>query len=365
MKEERPKAREPERRAERQHLLDLLGQELPHRERSDLEGLGVVHELEGRPAVARLPEKVRAREAHRDEPTEPRIARREMPTQWRCHQGRGHARADEENADLVHEAEPRDGPEEEPEARLVALDDACEEEREERPEHQVEGVHRVVPCEGEVDGGQGHAERREALCESPPAQGHGEARAQQHQGRTRESRDGSQDPDRVAEEATRDPQHGYGKRRVVDVAPVEVVGAGEVVELVAEERVDGGRGQMKERGRRRYRDRDLRNPTRVSLVHLAPENPERRGERALRIISESDFDVASSSYCGAVFSGPKKAPSGTEPGKGMKAWATSQAIRKVLHEASSSTPTERLSGAWRGRGYCVMIGHSARPSVAR
>ena len=79
-----------------------------------------------------------------------------------------------------------------------------------------------------------HGERRKTLAEPPGPELPGEEPRDDHRGRARERRRQPDGHERIAEQrACRRGDHG-DKGRVVDIAPVEVLAAGDVVELVAE-----------------------------------------------------------------------------------------------------------------------------------
>ncbi len=154
--------------------------------------------------------------------------------------------AQPEHADLVEKPETEHHAQRGPARGRRTLDQPDDPPGRQRPEEDVERVHRVVVVERQVLGsGQrpGHGERHGpgASPERPRQEtddGDG--------GSAEERREQSQCEERIAQQGSRQPEAEDGERWVVDVAGRQVVGAGEVVELVPEVSVPRA-GQQVER----------------------------------------------------------------------------------------------------------------------
>ena len=184
----------------------------------------------------------------------------------RQHEPDGEPQPEQHRRVLVLEADPRDEAEEEPEARLAPHLDLDEDRGEAEPDQRLEGVHRV---EGEHDAEDRRRQERRAgerLPERPRAEPPREAGREPDRQPARERRGEAEGQPAVAQQRARDPQQEDRQRRVVDVSPVETVGARDVVQLVDEEPVEGH-----ERGAEPHREcrdaRDLGHPDAAHALH--------------------------------------------------------------------------------------------------
>ena len=81
------------------------------------------------------------------------------------------------------------------------------------------------------------AERGDALGETPAAEFAGEESGEEHHGGAGEGRGQTDAGEPIAEESADDSSDEGDERGLIDVAPGEVLAAGEVIELVDEEAV--------------------------------------------------------------------------------------------------------------------------------
>ena len=242
--EEQP--REPQGRRDRVHGEDLIQQEFPERDRRHLLRRRVAHELERGPAVPRLPQHVRQEEGGGDRPRDPRPGRGEPSTVRREQQADQQAAAEPQRADLVQEPEAQDHAEDEPVARGAGVERLDQHQDREGPEEEIETVHGEVPVGAEEDERERGAERREDLGVAPAPEPARDQPGEEHGRRSRERRHDAQGDERVAEGRPHHRQDRDRERRMLHVAPVEVLGAGQVVELVAEVPVARDRGELEE-----------------------------------------------------------------------------------------------------------------------
>jgi hypothetical protein len=147
---------------------------------------------------------------------------------------------------LVEQPETGDQAEQQPEPAIPGVDDADHDQGAEEPEQHLEGVHREEVEEEEVDRRDQRTERGDRLGRPPAAQFAGEpAGEKDHEGSGQE-RYPAEGGQRLAEELAGEPRQPGGERRVVDVAPGEVLAAGDIVELVPEPAIGVEGGEMKQ-----------------------------------------------------------------------------------------------------------------------
>jgi hypothetical protein len=111
----------------------------------------------------------------------------------------------------------------------------------------------------------GHGQR---LGEPAPAEHARRETDDQHHRRAGERRQETEREQRIAEQVPHDPEHADRQRRMVDVAPVHVLAAGEVVELVAEDAVALRREEMQKELGEREEDEDHRPFLRRELFNV-------------------------------------------------------------------------------------------------
>src|SRR5205085_9006037 len=151
--------------------------------------------------------------------------------------------AEEERGVLVLESEAREEAEEEPELLGAALKDHDGDVGHRHPEEWLEDVHGEVVADGEEERRDEHRQAGEELREEPAAEAPSHRAGERDEGGRREEREDPHREERRAEVAS-DPGVDGDERRLVDVAPVEVLAAREEVELVAEEAVLADAGEV-------------------------------------------------------------------------------------------------------------------------
>jgi hypothetical protein len=176
---------------------------------------------------------VREEEQQGHAPAQPGPAALQGLARARHDESRGEAEAEEERTQLVLETDAQDRPEHEPERRAPAVEEAHQHVHGAEPEDDVEGVHREDVADGEVQGGDERAEGREELAVTAGTQAACEELGEQHDRRTGEGGEETDAEDRVAEQEPGAAQEERAERRVVDVPPVQVLAARDVVQLVA------------------------------------------------------------------------------------------------------------------------------------
>ena len=148
---------------------------------------------------------------------------------------------------------PGDRAEGEPEPLAAAREHAHEDPGDERPEEEVEGVHRVGAAEGQGDRGEAGGEAGQSAGRRAAAERQGDPAGEPDGRRHRERRHHAQREVRLPRDLGHEPRDPAHERRVIDVAPAGPPAAGHVVELVPEDAVAGQKGQVEEedaRGRR-------------------------------------------------------------------------------------------------------------------
>ena len=243
--EEQPtQPHQPDRRVQRMQVEDLGSGEAERRERDVLVARRIPHELEGGPVVPQLPEHVRAQEHEGQHYAFPQLPPGQVPAKGGDKHSDGQAEREEQQADLVQKAYADHQAERAPQPHIVGAREAGHEQGGHRPEHEIEGVHRVETGEGQVLGSDRHRQPRQRLCEAPPAELAGQPGRQPHQEPEEQCR---HEPDReetIAEKTADTREHEDRQRGVIHVAPIEMAGAGEVVELVAEQTVAPAGGEL-------------------------------------------------------------------------------------------------------------------------
>ena len=194
--------------------------------------------------MAHLPEHVGGEEQQGQARSFPQLAALEMTSERRGEHGHGEAEGEEEQADLVEQPQADDQAERTPQPRVVCPDESRQEQDRDGPEHEVEGVHRVEAGQGQVHRGDRHREGRERLGEASPAELAGQTRGQPHEETEEQGRHEAHREERVAQEPAHGREHHDRQRGVIDIAPVEMIGAGEVIEFVPEQAVSPAGGQM-------------------------------------------------------------------------------------------------------------------------
>ena len=132
---------------------------------------------------------------------------------------------------LAYSETPTRQPDEQPEALVAGAQDAQHDQHDEGPAEQV-----VDRRPGQVRQDQerrdGEEERRERLGEAAAAQLAGREAREDHGRRERQRGEEPETVERVAEEASREPDERDAQRRLVDVPPGQVLRGGDEVQLV-------------------------------------------------------------------------------------------------------------------------------------
>ena len=203
-----------------------------------------------------VPDHVREEDQEGDRPAEPDPGPREGASlraqQDADHQGE---RVDRHRV-LVLQAEAGEKAEPQPQLLVAGPDDADEDVRAPRPEQRLECVHREEVVHHDVDEGERARDGREAHREPPAAHLAGQEAGQEDEGGAGEGRGEPHREERGAERVPDEPGHDGDERRLIHVAPVEVLAAGHEVQLVAEVPVAGGAGEVQQQLRRRDREHD-------------------------------------------------------------------------------------------------------------
>ena len=134
---------------------------------------------------------------------------------------------------LVLEPEAGEEAEQYPETWVTAANDADHDQHTSHPEDRLKAVHRQNAVDHQVDRGDEYGESGQRLGKGPTAELARDQHGQSHHSRAGQHR---QDPQRRQRAAERQRDLGVDRhqRRAVDITPVEVAGAVEEVELVAE-----------------------------------------------------------------------------------------------------------------------------------
>ena len=127
-----------------------------------------------------------------------------------------------------------------------AREHAHQDPADERPEEEVEGVHRVVAAERQGDRGEAGRDSREGARERTAAQRPGDPAGEPDGRGDRERRHHAQREVRLPGNLRHEPRDPAHERRVVDVAPAGMPAAGDVVELVPEDAVAGEKREVEE-----------------------------------------------------------------------------------------------------------------------
>ena len=151
---------------------------------------------------------------------------------------------------------PAIAPNDEPQPLVAGLDDPHDHVRAPRPEQRLERVHREEVVHHDVDEGEGARQGGEAHREASAAHLARQEARQQDERRSGEGRGEPHREERGAERVADEPRHRGDERRLVHVAPVEVLAAGQEVQLVAEVPVAGGGREVQQQLRRRDREDD-------------------------------------------------------------------------------------------------------------
>jgi len=167
----------------------------------------------------------------------PQLPAAQMTAERRRDHRHGEPSGEQQQADLVEQSDAEESAENEPEPGLSAGDEPDQQPEAQRPEEQVEGVHRVVAEDAEQLGHDGNREPSEPLRGPAAAQLSRQPCGEQDQAAVEQRRQQADGEDAVTEQRAHAGEHGDRQRRLVDVAPGKMVGAGEVVELVAKEPV--------------------------------------------------------------------------------------------------------------------------------
>ncbi len=196
--------------------------------------LGVAHELQGRPVVPGQPDQVGEEEKQGDGAADPGPLAGEQPA-LPGQQQPGHDRgAKEEHAVLVEQRHAGQDAERDPELAAAAVDHAQQQPGAAHPAQGLEGVHRVEAADGQVDGRHAAGQRGQELGEARAAHLFRQPAAEPRQRRHGQRRHQAQHEQRIAEHRAQQAQEQDRQGRVVDIAPGQMVAAGDVVELVAE-----------------------------------------------------------------------------------------------------------------------------------
>ena len=197
--------------------------------------------------MAVLPDDVRKKDERCEGAADPEPAPTDDVPSTREHKPDHKTEAQEEDADLVQEADARDQAKDEPQPLVPAGKEPHDDPEENGPEEQVEHVHRVDAAEGQGDGQDGQGKAGEKARERTAPELFRDA------GRDEDGRgsgEGCHDAQRkvgVTGELPDRPRHPPHEGRVVHVAPGRVSPAGHVVQLVAEDAVAREEREMKEK----------------------------------------------------------------------------------------------------------------------
>jgi hypothetical protein len=225
-------AGEPERKRQRMDDLDLAPDELRHRDRLMLVQARIAQHLERRPAVIDLPEDVREHDESRERRAPERPLREEQ-SPLSCEEKPGdEGDREERHGVLVEEPDSDDDADREPESRIVPPDHADREPGARRPEERLQRVHGEEAVEPEVDRRHEDREGGDDLREPTATQLARYSPGEEHEERARERRRETDRVERVPEQEPRDLRHRGDERRMVDVAPGEMIPAGDEVQLV-------------------------------------------------------------------------------------------------------------------------------------
>ena len=151
-----------------------------------------------------------------------------------------HAEPEEKYPVLVFEADTGQQPEPEPKLLVAGLYDSQHDCRARRPNRRLERVHGQEVKKGEVAEGQEDRERGENLRVPATAEGAGHSAREPHRHRTRQCGKEAQAKKRLAGHPLLEPGDESDERRLVHVAPGQVLAAVNVVEFIAENAVAGG-----------------------------------------------------------------------------------------------------------------------------
>src|SRR5205085_7221798 len=118
------------------------------------------------------------------------------------------------------------------------------------PKQRLEDVHRQEVSEGEIERGDHGAERGERLRESRCAEASRDCAGEEHERGVGERGNDANGEERCAESVSNEPGEKADERRLIDVTPIEMLTAGEVVKLVAKVAVLRDADEMNENGER-------------------------------------------------------------------------------------------------------------------
>src|SRR5215471_19682548 len=178
---------------------------------------------------------------------------------------------------LVENAETRDCAEEQPEARATAVEDTQNRGGRGHPEERLERVHGEKAIEGEIDGGDKHAESGEKLSKPAATQFLGDPGGNKHFGTGSQGWQEAKGVKRIAEKSTAQTRKSGSQGRMINIAPGQMLAARRVVEFVAEIPVASGKNQMEAnsaQGQRvnRWRERPRGRARQIDMVRRRCES---------------------------------------------------------------------------------------------
>ena len=197
----------------------------------------VVHQFEKRKVVANQPDQIGQKNQERDGGADPKLLR----DQKSALAGQDECDYDGENEKrypvLGFHSETDQNPEPDPVTRIVAVDRTDDAPDAARPNERLECVHCQPVVHHEITRHTDHRQRGQHLGENAAAHfasyfaGHPNGRG------TGERREKPQTNDPLAKEMPRDPRDERDQRRLIDISPIEVLAAGQVIKFVAENSV--------------------------------------------------------------------------------------------------------------------------------
>lgn len=179
-----------------------------------------------------FPEKIGQKNQKCDQTAEPEPGLRELFALLGEYQADDKAKAEEQHGMLVEQANARDDTEEQPKFAAGAIEDFQHDKRGGHPEEGLEHVHGEQAVETEIHGRDHHADAGQKNAVATSAEF---ARDQAGEDETDASGDGRkkmQGRERVTERDALKPGDYGDERRLIDVAPREMVAAREVVKFV-------------------------------------------------------------------------------------------------------------------------------------
>lgn len=134
---------------------------------------------------------------------------------------------------MSRQADPDDRPDDEPLAFVTTAQDARNQPGDDDPGEEVEGRGGEQVPDGKHERGDRRAQCREALREAAAAHLARDEPGEEHDRHGGQRRDQAKAGQRVAEERGGRSRDGRRQRRLIDVAPIEVLGRHEEVQLVS------------------------------------------------------------------------------------------------------------------------------------